>query len=283
MTPGPGLVTRAPTISSCLLSALWPSHPTPCPWQASAALCASMSPPSPRKHSLTAPPEAPSHSPRAPAPSAGSPREPVLMGEPSLPAPRSSVPESCLSPGRPGPRPRPFYRWETEAGRHWPKVTERSMSGRALPRFAPSELARMSVSLSALSPGSRPGPSHWLTKRRRSRPPPAQASWGSWPGTSPCPGWRAACQCPPCQDQVRAPEPPSSPRLPQKTCFRDSAKSHRWGREREQTLGPLGLLLPLRVPFPEASPSLPLSTPAMCQPRRLLMPRAACPLAAVSP
>lgn len=43
--------------------------------------------------------------------------------------------------------PRPFYRWETEAGRHWPKVTERSFSGRALPLFAPSELARMSVSL----------------------------------------------------------------------------------------------------------------------------------------
>lgn len=58
----------------------------------------------------------------------------------------------------------------------------------------------------------------------------------------------------PYQDQVRVLQPPSSPQLPQKTCYRDSAKSHRWGRERGQTLGPLGLLPAPPGPFPSSQP-----------------------------
>lgn len=114
-----------------LLSALC-SPLTLCPWQVPAALCASVSPSSPRKHG-----HGPPSTTRGPTPLATGSCSQLRVHQEAVPTLTgtfsqlhgASVPESCLRPGRPGWQPSPFYKQETEAGSHWPKITQQ-MCGR---------------------------------------------------------------------------------------------------------------------------------------------------------
>lgn len=148
------------------------------------SLCLKCPHPHHESTALTAPREAPSHLPCAPAPSAGSPREPVLMGNllHQLHGAASQSPASALAGQDSGHA--HFTGGKLRQGATGPRSQSAVFLGGLCPCLPPRSW-RECPSLSALSPGSRPGPSHWLTKRRRSRPPPAQASWGSWPSTSP--------------------------------------------------------------------------------------------------
>lgn len=100
----------------------------------------------------------------------------------------------------------------------------------------------MFVLLCVVPRGASQGPATGSHRGRRSRPPPAQTSRGSWPNPSPCPGRHAAHQCPFAgaldtrTRLARALQPPSSSWPPPKTCFQDKT-SHGQGREHGQTRG----------------------------------------------